>query len=111
MVERAIEVANLLKEKEIDAEVINVRFLKPLDKDVILKSIEKTKKAVTMEDGILKGGLYTNILELINRSDIKNVEIIPFGYDDCFITHGSVDELEKEMKIDVKNIVEKICEN
>lgn len=110
MVDRAIEVSNLLKEQNIDAEVINVRFLKPLDKETILKSIEKTKKVVTMEDGILNGGLYTNILDLINRSNIENVKVTPIGYDDCFITHGSVDELEKEMKTDVKSIVEKICE-
>ena len=108
MVDRAIEVGNLLKEKEINAEVINARFLKPFDKEAILKSIEKTRKVVTMEDGILNGGLYTNILDLVNRSNIENVEITPVGYDDCFITHGSVDELEKEMKIDTKSIVEKI---
>lgn len=108
MVDRAIEVANLLKEKDIDAEIINVRFLKPLDKENILKSIEKTKKVVTMEDGILNGGLYTNVLELINESKIENVKVIPVGYNDCFITHGSVDELEKEMKTDVNSIVKKL---
>ena len=108
MVDKAIEASNLLKEQNIDAEVINVRFLKPLDKETILKSIEKTKKVVTMEDGILNGGLYTNILDLINRSNIENVKVTPIGYDDCFITHGSVYELEKEMKTDVKSIVEKI---
>lgn len=109
MVDRAIEVSNLLKEKNIDAEIINVRFLKPLDKENILKSIEKTKKVVTMEDGLLNGGLYTNILDLINRSSIENIKVIPVGYDDCFITHGSTHELEKEMKTDVKSIMEKIC--
>ena len=108
MVDRAIEVSNLLKEKEIDAEIINVRFLKPLDKEDILKSIEKTKKVVTMEDGILNGGLYTNVLELINESKIENVKVIPVGYDNCFITHGSVEELEKELKTDAKSIVERI---
>ena len=108
MVDRGIQVANLLKEKDIEAEVINIRFLKPLDKENILKSIEKTKKVVTMEDGILNGGLYTNILDLINRSKIENVKVIPIGYDDCFITHGSVAELEKEMKTDAESIVEKI---
>ena len=109
MVDRAIEVSNLLKEKNIDAEIINVRFLKPLDKENILKSIEKTKKVVTMEDGLLNGGLYTNILDLINRSSIENIKVIPVGYDDCFITHGSTHELEKEMKTDVKSIMEEIC--
>lgn len=109
MVDRAIEVSNILKKQDIDAEIINVRFLKPLDKETIIKSIEKTKKVVTMEDGILNGGLYTNILDLINRSNIENVRIIPIGYDDCFVTHGSVDDLEKEMKTDTKSIVEQIC--
>jgi len=108
MVDRAIEVASLLKEKEINSEVINVRFLKPFDKEAILKSIEKTKKVVTIEDGLLNGGLYTNILDLINRSELENIKIIPLGYDDCFVTHGSVDELEKEKGIDVGSIVEKI---
>ena len=110
MVDRAIEVASLLHEKEIEADVINVRFLKPLDKENILKSIEKTKNVVTMEDGILNGGLYTNILDLINKGNIENVKVIPFGYDDCFITHGSVDELEKEVKTDIETIVKKILE-
>lgn len=109
MVDRAIEISNILKEQDIDAEIINVRFLKPLDKETIIKSIEKTKKVVTMEDGILNGGLYTNILDLINRSNMENVKIIPIGYDDCFVTHGSVDDLEKEMKTDTKSIAEKIC--
>ncbi|MGN1310760.1 MAG: 1-deoxy-D-xylulose-5-phosphate synthase [Clostridia bacterium] len=108
MVDRAIEVSNMLKEKNIDAEIINVRFLKPLDKEKILKSIEKTKKVVTIEDGLLNGGLYTNILDLVNRSNLENVKIMPFGYDDCFVTHGSVYELEKEKGMNADSIVEKI---
>ena len=55
MVERAKEVADLLPEKNI--EIINARFLKPLDKEAILKSIEKTKRVVTIEDGLIEGGL------------------------------------------------------
>ena len=57
MVERAIEVSNLLNDKGIDAEVINARFLKPFDKETLIKSASKTKKVVTIEDGILEGGL------------------------------------------------------
>ena len=108
MVDRSIQVSNMLKEKNIDAEIINVRFLKPLDKEKILKSIEKTKKVVTIEDGLLNGGLYTNILDLVNRSNLENVKIMPFGYDDCFVTHGSVNELETEKGMNADSIVEKI---
>ena len=57
MVERAAEVANILEEKGKSVEVINARFLKPIDKDVIFNSIAKTKKVITIEDNILQGGL------------------------------------------------------
>ena len=49
--------AEILAKKNIDAEIVNARFLKPLDKETILKSVEKTKKAVTIEDGLIEGGL------------------------------------------------------
>ena len=57
MVQKAMELSEKLEKDGISAEVINARFLKPLDKDLILKSAEKTKAVVTIEDGILKGGL------------------------------------------------------
>ena len=57
MVERAVEVSELLKDEGIDAEIINARFLKPFDKKTLIKSATKTKKVITIEDGILEGGL------------------------------------------------------
>ncbi len=110
MVDRAVEVSDILEEKGIDAEIVNVRFLKPIDKDCILNSIEKTGKAVTMEDGILNGGLYTAVLETVNKSNLENIKIIPVGYDDTFITHGSTAELEEKMRTDAKNIAQTIEE-
>ena len=106
MVERAVEVSKLLEKEEIDVEIINARFLKPLDKETILKSIRKTKNVITIEDGILKGGLGTAVIETINNSDIKDVKVKTFGYDNCFVKHGSVEEIEKESKIDSNSIVE-----
>ena len=57
MVERAVEISNLLKENSIEAEVINARFLKPFDEETLINSANKTKKVITIEDGILEGGL------------------------------------------------------
>lgn len=57
MVEKAMEISKVLQTENIDAEVINARFLKPFDKETIVKSAEKTKRVITIEDGILKGGL------------------------------------------------------
>ena len=58
-VAKAMEMAEKLKQNEIDAEVINARFLKPLDKEKIKTSIEKTKNVITMEDGTEINGLGT----------------------------------------------------
>jgi len=106
MVERAVEVSNLLEKENIDAEIINVRFLKPLDKETILKSAEKTKNVITIEDGILKGGLGTAVIEAVNNSNLQNINVKTFGYDDIFVKHGSVEEIEKQNKLDAKSIAE-----
>lgn len=108
MVERAVEVSQILEKGNIDAEIINARFLKPLDKETILESVKKTKKVITIEDGILKGGLGTAVIETINNSDIKDVKIKTFGYDDCFIKHGSIEEIEKANGLDSESIVKNI---
>lgn len=54
MVERAVEVSQILEKENINAEIINARFLKPLDKETILNSIRKTKKVITIEDRNIK---------------------------------------------------------
>ena len=109
MVDRAVDVANILKEKNIDTQIINARFLKPIDKELILSSIEKTKNVVTIEDGLLNGGLYTAVIDIINNSNIENIKVTPFGYNDCFVPHGSTEELEKRYGTDSENIAKNIC--
>ena len=106
MVAKAIEVSKELEKDGIEAEVINARFLKPLDEKSILKSIQKTKRIITIEDGSINGGLYTSIAELI--VGLKNLDLRGFAYDDKFVQHGTVEELENENKLNVKNIVEEI---
>jgi len=103
MVGRAMEVANLLKDKNV--EIINARFLKPLDEETIINSILKTKNVITIEDNLLKGGLASSILELINKNEVKDVEIQSFGYNDIFVEHGKVEELEEKYGLSAEKIV------
>ena len=102
MVGRAKEVANLMPEKSV--EIINARFLKPLDEETILNSIRKTKHCVTIEDNLLKGGLSSAVTEAINKSDIEDVKIKSFGYDDTFVEHGTVKELENKYGLSTEKI-------
>ncbi len=109
-VARGMKIAGKLKEQDIDAEVINVRFLKPLDKETIKKSIEKTKNVITIEDGTIINGLGTTIKELIVDEDIKDVKIKAYAYPDTFIQHGSVEELEKIYHLDEESIMKDLLE-
>ena len=94
-VAKAMEMAEKLKQNEIDAEVINARFLKPLDKETIKTSIEKTKNVITMEDGTEINGLGTAVEELIVEENLQNIKFKKYAWPDEFIKHGSVEELEK----------------
>ncbi len=96
MVSKAMKIANILeKDEKIQVEVINARFLKPLDKDKIKSSIEKNKNVITIEDGTCINGLGTAIKELIVENNLKNIKMQAYSYPDEFIQHGSVEELEK----------------
>ena len=113
MVDRACEVASVLEESGKSCEVINARFLKPIDKDAILKSISKTKEVITIEDNIIKGGLASAIEDIINEEGLTGIKFKKYGYPDEFIAHGSVGEIEKKYGLaaeDIANDVKSIEE-
>lgn len=95
MVARAVKKANKMKQEQgIDAEIINARFLKPLDSATIINSIKKTQNVITIEDGTEINGLATAIKELIVNNNLQNVKFKSYAYPDEFIQHGTVEELE-----------------
>ena len=111
MTAMAMKVANELEKDDINAEVINARFLKPLDESKITESISNTKFVITIEDGTEIGGLGSSIKELIINKQLEDVKIKCFAYPDEFIKHGSVSELEELYGLDYKNIVNYIKQN
>lgn len=103
----ALEVSKILEKKKISAEVINVRFLKPLDSDTIMNSLRKTKRIITIEDNVITGGLASAIQNLIiNEKDVLFKKF--FAYPDEFIKHGSTSEIEDEFGLSVEKIAKKI---
>lgn len=107
-VEKAQIVAKMLEKENISAEVINARFLKPLDKETIKASIEKTRRIITLEDGTIINGLGTAVKELIVDENLENIEVRNYAYPDNFIQHGTVDELEKLYGQDAESIANDI---
>ena len=105
MVEKAIKVANILEQEGKSVEIINARFLKPLDKNTIMNSINKAKNVITIEDNILNGGLASHIENLIVENELQEVKLQSYGWKDEFIKHGKVEELEKIYGLDEETIV------
>lgn len=93
MAKIALDTAALLSKKGIDCAVINARFVKPLDEELILNLCQDTKGIVTLEEGVLKGGFGSAVLELMERNRVKGVKVKRIGLPDKFIEHGKKSEL------------------
>ena len=59
----------------------------------------------------MRGGLATSVEEIICSLNLENIQLLKFGYDDVFVQHGSVSEIEKQYKLDSESIVNKIVDS
>ena len=85
----------MVEEQKINVEIINARFLKPIDENQILRSIKETKNVITIEDGTEINGLATAVKELIVDNNLQNIKFKSYAYPDEFIQHGTVEQLEE----------------
>jgi transketolase len=104
LVWKAIEAGHMLAEKGINAEIINIHTIKPLDRQAILASVSKTKCVVTAEEHQLNGGLGDSICQLLSREMPLPVEMV--GVNDSFGESGTPDELMKKYGLEAQNIVD-----
>ena len=108
MVSIAIKTADLLSSEGIEATVVNARFVKPLDKEMIENTATHIKKIVTLEEGVVAGGFGSAILEFLEEENIKDITIKTIGLPDHFIGHGKREELFKEYHLTADEICETI---
>lgn len=104
LVWKAIEAAEILAEKGISAEVINMHTIKPLDAQAIIKSVAKTGCVVSAEEHMINGGLGDSVAQVIIQNNPVPQEYV--GVDDSFGESGTPDELLVKYNIDTPNIVE-----
>ena len=105
LVWKAIEAGHELAEKGIDAEIINIHTIKPLDDAAILKSISKTKCAVVCEEHQLAGGLGESIAQLVTQNDLCPIEYV--AVQDSFGESGTPDQLMDKYGLNTAAIVDK----
>ncbi len=108
MVEKALLAGDILVNKGIEPEIINARFLKPLDIDYLVASVTKTGKLVTLEDNIVVGGLASSALTLLSGRGISDFRHLAVAWPDKFIEQGNTEELFKRYGMDADSIAEKV---
>ena len=96
MVASAIETAKILKNMNINACIVNARFVKPLDKNLIIPLVSRIQKVVTMEEGTLIGGFGSAIVELLNDNEV-NIPVYRIGIPDVLVDHASPDQSKEKL--------------
>jgi 1-deoxy-D-xylulose-5-phosphate synthase len=100
----ALQAADALKEKGISAGVVNARFVKPLDAELILGVARRTGRIMTVEENALQGGFGSAVLELLYDNDLQDVKVRRLGLPDHYIEQGSQAQLRKDVGIDAEGI-------
>jgi len=103
------DVVTRLNEEGLSVALYNMRFVKPLDKELLQKIGEKFKKIITIENGVLNGGMGSAILEYYSEKGLS-IEVRRLGLPDKFVEHGSVPELHHLCGIDKESIERNIRE-
>ncbi|MGA7719759.1 MAG: 1-deoxy-D-xylulose-5-phosphate synthase [Ignavibacteriaceae bacterium] len=113
MVDYSVKAARILENEGINCEIVNMRFIKPLDVELLDDLSVRFTKIITLEENSLIGGFGSAVLEYFAEKNYKN-DILRIGLPDNFIGHGTQLELHHLLGIDPEGISEKIklfCEN
>lgn len=104
--EKAVE---QLRQQGISPALINVRFISPMDEEMLHEVAQKYSWIVTVEENELTGGFGQKVSAFLHKNDYEN-HLLSLGIPDCFVEHGSVDGQRQQAGIDAASIVRRILE-
>ncbi len=108
MVQTALDAAELLEAQGISAGVVNMRFAKPLDVELLREHAQSYGKIITLEEGVLAGGVGSAVLEELNANKLlEQCEVRCFGIPDEFVMHGDKKLLFRDLGLDTPTIAAK----
>ena len=107
MVETAEQVWRILKDKGYDCSLINARFVKPIDGDMLIRIADSHSLIVTMEDNVMSGGYGEHVTEFAAVNDLQ-AEILNIAVPDEFVPHGSIDILKEKLGMDPESVAGRI---
>lgn len=106
MLPLAVKAYDILEQKGIHCCVINPRFIKPLDKELICNWAQSCKKVLTVEDHVLAGGFGSAVLELFEEENMENIKVKRMGIQDPFTGQGSREQILELNGLSVEGIVQ-----
>jgi len=104
----ALEAAEELISNGIEATVVNARFAKPLDSELMVDLASRIKRIVTVEENTLSGSFGSSVVDLLQKSGIGNIEVKSIGLPDEFIQQGTQVILRSKYGLDAKGIVQQV---
>lgn len=109
MVPIALKVQKNLESKGISSSLVNVRFVKPIDEDMIKEAVDSHKLLVTLEENVASGGFGEKVREYMDSLK-TDAELVTVTVPDIYVEHGSVDILLKELKMDEESVTLRILD-
>lgn len=104
--EAALEAAEVLRTEGLDIGVVNARFVKPMDLEMVRKALTESDFIVTVEEAMLMGGFGSALLEAANDMQLDSSKVRRIGIPDIFVEHQSRPEVLAELKLDADGIAE-----
>lgn len=107
MVKTAVEVKDILDKSGLPCSIINVRFVKPFDTEMLKKAADEHDLLVTMEENVLSGGFGEHVMAYLENAGYSK-KFLPIAIPDRYVEHGNVEALKKELGMDAESIVQRI---
>lgn len=106
----ALTAAETLAAEGISIKVINARFVKPLDEELLTQAAKEVRKIITVEENVLQGGFGSAVLEMLAEKNVTGIKIKRLGVPDEFVEHATQAELRRKYGLDEEGIVRAIRE-
>ncbi len=103
-VSESLSAAVRLEKEGISAMVINARFIKPIDRDLITSVASLVPLIITVEENVLQGGFGSSVIEFLNETEVPHARVRRIGIQDMFIEQGQQKELRKKYGLDAEGI-------
>ena len=106
MFENAVKAREIIKDTGYNWSLVNARFVKPLDEEMIVELAKDHRLIVTIEENVASGGFGDRVLEVVNKNRL-DVKVLNITLPDDYIEHGSVKALREEVLLDPESIAKR----